>query len=581
MGHGGSAVSGPEAPCSPVDVDVDGGDARAAAPLEEQAACDVAPGARIRIGLAEGLTDVAAVHPLADPHSIEPASGCVDGNCGGRVALEQLLEHLGDREAPALIDVVLVVSGREAVDRPPSRAGECCGTVGEHVAHRPPHTHGRELEPVELRTFEDRAQRSSLDEQDPSGRSHPGSVGRTAGSVRAAPRSPGSRQEPDRRVGRYREVMTSADLAAVARRIHDDLPVVDGHNDLPWRLRVEAGGDLDAYDPGSHLDGFHSDIPRMLQGGVGAQWWSVYVPTDIADPFAATNAQIDLVEAMVGRDPRLEPATTAAEVRRIRGSGRIASLLGAEGGHSIENSLGKLAALAERGVRYMTLTHSDATDWADSATDLPRHGGLTGFGRNVVRTMNRLGMLVDLSHVAPTTMRDAVAVSTAPVIASHSNAYGLAPHPRNVPDEMIEEIGRRGGVVMVVFFPGFVVASTAAKMVSLFDEWRRIRSELEGDEAAIAAAIEAREAGMDLDRGTVADVVDHIEYIAVRAGVDAVGLGSDFDGMTLTPAGLEDVTGYPAITVELLRRGWSEGDIRKVLGDNTLRVMAAAEAVAG
>jgi membrane dipeptidase len=373
--------------------------------------------------------------------------------------------------------------------------------------------------------------------------------------------------------------MTSADSAA-ARRIHDDLPVVDGHNDLPWKLRVEADGDFALRDPSDHLSGFHTDIPRMLEGGVGAQWWSVYVPADVPDPFAQTLAQIDLVAQMVGRDDRLELAATADAARRIRSTGRIASLLGAEGGHCIEGSLAKLDALAARGVRYMSLTHSDTTEWADSATDAPRHGGLSSFGKDVVRRMNRRGMLVDVSHVAATTMRDALAVSSAPIIASHSNAYALAPHPRNVPDDVIAEIGRRGGLVMAVFFPGFVVAATAQKLLRLFDEWRRIRAELEGDEAAIAAAIDIRESKMDLDRGCVEDVVDHIEHIAQVGGVDAVGLGSDFDGMTMVPAGLEDVTCYPAITEELLRRGWSEGDVRKVLGENALRVMKAAEAVA-
>ncbi len=370
-------------------------------------------------------------------------------------------------------------------------------------------------------------------------------------------------------------------VAKTVRRIHADLPVVDGHNDLPWRLRTEAAGDLAAADPSGDLPGFHTDVPRLLRGGVGAQFWSVYVPADIESPFETTLSQIDLVEEMTASDDRLAMARTAAEARAARGSGRIASLLGAEGGHSIAGSLDNLRRLAERGVRYMTLTHSDTTAWADSATDEPRHGGLTDFGRDVIREMNRLGMLVDLSHVAATTMREALAVSEAPVIASHSNAAALAPHPRNVPDDVLAEIGARGGVVMAVFFPGFLIPATAAALVDLFTHWRRIRRELAGDEAAIAAEIERVEAGMDLDHGAVGDVVDHIEHIADVAGVDAVGLGSDFDGMTMTPAGLEDVSCYPAITEELLRRSWSEGDVRKVLGENTLRVLEAAETVAG
>ncbi len=371
--------------------------------------------------------------------------------------------------------------------------------------------------------------------------------------------------------------MTPPDLAAAARRIHADLPVVDGHNDLPWALRIRAAGDLDAADPRGPLPDFHTDVPRLLTGGVGAQFWSVYVPADIPNPFAETLAQIDLVQRMAARDDRLVMARTAADVAHIRARGRIACLLGAEGGHSIEGSLEKLATLAGRGVRYMTLTHSDTLPWADSATDDARHGGLTEFGRDVVREMNRLGMLVDLSHVSVGTMRAALEVSAAPVIASHSNAAALAPHPRNIPDDVLAEIGRRGGVVMAVFFPGFVVEATAQTLLEMFDAWRRVRAEKAGDEAAIQDEMDRIESGLAVDRGTVADVVDHIEHIAEVAGVDAVGLGSDFDGMTMTPVGLEDVSCYPAITEELLRRGWGETEIRKVLGENTLRVLASAE----
>ena len=371
------------------------------------------------------------------------------------------------------------------------------------------------------------------------------------------------------------------DYHAEALRIHADLPVVDGHNDLPWKLLTQADGDLDRADPSGPLPDYHTDVARMLAGGVGGQFWSVYVPTGIEQPHAATLRQIDLVERMVERDDRLTRAGSAGDVRSARATGRIGGLLGAEGGHCIEGSLEKLDILAERGVRYMTLTHSDNTPWADSATDEPQLGGLTDFGRQVVREMNRLGMLVDISHVAPSTMRDALEVSTAPIIASHSGAYALAPHPRNVPDDVLAEVGRRGGVVMAVFFPGFVVRSTAIAMRGMFDEWRRLRVELHGDEEAIAAEIERIEFGLDLDRGSVSDVVDHIEHIAEVAGVDAVGLGSDFDGVSMMPAGLEDVSCYPTITEELLRRDWSEAEIRKVLGDNSLRALEHAQAVAG
>jgi membrane dipeptidase len=319
----------------------------------------------------------------------------------------------------------------------------------------------------------------------------------------------------------------------------------------------------------------------LLVGGVGAQFWSVYVPADIAEPHRETLAQIDLVEQMAAHDDRLGPARTAAEARRLPREGRIACLLGAEGGHSIEGSLDKLRALADRGVRYMTLTHSDTLDWADSATDEPRHGGLTDFGREVVQEMNRLGMLVDVSHVSVATMHDALAVSEAPIIASHSNAAALAPHARNIPDDVLAEIGARGGVVMAVFFPGFVVRSTAETMTQMFATGREVRQRLAGDEAAIAAEMERIEWGLDVDHGTVADVVDHVEHIAEIAGIDGIGLGSDFDGMSLTPHGLEDVSCYPSITEELLRRAWTEPDIRKVLGENSLRVLEAAEAAAG
>lgn len=372
----------------------------------------------------------------------------------------------------------------------------------------------------------------------------------------------------------------TAQYSERTRRLHAGLPVVDGHNDLPWRLRTLADADLATLDPSGPLPALHTDVPRMLAGGVGAQWWSVYVPADLDDAFTATVRQIEVVEALIAHDERLEPARTAADIRRIRHDGKIASLMGAEGGHSIEGSIDNLHRLADRGVGYLTLTHSDTLPWADSATDRPLHGGLTDFGRRVVKEMNRLGMLVDVSHVSVDTMRDALAVSDAPIIASHSNAHALAPHPRNIPDDVLAAIGASGGVVMSVFFPGFVVAETARAMEEMFVTWRRLRTELAGDEGAIAAEIERVEAGMQLDRGSVAEVVDHIEHIAAVAGVDAVGLGSDFDGMTMTPAGLEDVSCYPAITDELFARGWSESEVRKVLGENTLRVIEDAAAVA-
>lgn len=365
-----------------------------------------------------------------------------------------------------------------------------------------------------------------------------------------------------------------------ARRIHRTLPVVDGHNDLPWAIRLRAHGSLDAADPRGSLPDYHTDLPRMLEGGVGAQFWSVFVPTWNEAPLRTTVEQIDLVHRMIAHcAPTLELASTAADVARIRADGRIACLLGAEGGHSIEDSLGALRMLYRLGVRYLTLTHGSNTGWADSATDAVQHGGLTEFGKEVVREMNAIGMLVDVSHVSVDTMNDALAVSTAPIIASHSSAYALAAHPRNVPDDVLAAIAGNGGVVMVNFFSGFVIESSARKVQAMFAEALRLREEL-ADDLAVEEEIARREAADPMERGTVADVVDHIEYMAEVCGIDHVGIGSDYDGVNVLPEGLEDVSCYPAISAELLRRGWQEADIRKVLGDNVLRVLATAEHVA-
>ena len=373
------------------------------------------------------------------------------------------------------------------------------------------------------------------------------------------------------------------DHLAAARRIHDGLPVVDGHNDLPWEIRVKAGGSLEALDPRTHLEGLHTDFDRLRRGGVGVQFWSVYVPAWSATPLADTLAQVDLVHAMSALAPdRTEVVSTAAGARRVRDSGRLAGIPGAEGGHAIESSLDGLRTLAERGVRYMTLTHGTTIDWADSATDDARHGGLTGFGREVVREMNRLGMLVDVSHVSADVMRQAVAESRAPVIASHSCAFALAPHPRNVPDDVIEAIAAGDGMVMVTFVPAFLVATSARKALDMFEEERRLRARFGPDEeAAFDAAAREQFLSMDLERGTVADVADHIEHVARIGGVDHVGIGGDFDGVELLPEGLEDVSCYPNLTADLLSRGWGEGDVRKVLGENALRVLEHAEQLSG
>ena len=365
-----------------------------------------------------------------------------------------------------------------------------------------------------------------------------------------------------------------------ARAIHRDLPVIDGHNDLPWAIRVRAAGSLDVANPSGHLGGYHTDVPRLFEGGVGALFWSVYVPASSVNAFDDTLQQISLVERLVAHNPdRLVMATDAEEVRLARRQGRIACLLGAEGGHSIEESIDKLRYLHDRGVRYMTLTHVDHVSWADSATDVPRHGGLTEFGRGVVREMNRIGMMVDISHVAPATMRAALETTRAPLIASHSSAFALAAHPRNVPDDVIAAVGDNDGLIMVNFYPPFIVPELVERSIRLYDEARQLLAET-GDEQVVEEAMAARWGRMGA-RGSVATVVDHIEHIARVGGVDHVGLGSDFDGVDMLPVGLEDVSCFPNITAEMLRRGWDEPEIYKVLGENVLRVMEAVEAVAG
>lgn len=368
----------------------------------------------------------------------------------------------------------------------------------------------------------------------------------------------------------------SDSLEATARRIHADLPVVDGHNDLPWELRKRANSNLDIDDPCGRLDGYHTDIPRLQAGGVGAQFWSVFVPAWDPTPFRTTVEQIDLVRRMTDRCDRLAQTDSATDVGAARAAGMTASLMGAEGGHAIENSLAALRTLRHLGVRYMTLTHADNNDWADSATDDPRHGGLTDFGEEVVREMNRIGMIVDISHVSADTMRHAISVSTKPVMASHSAAFAIAPHARNVPDDVLELVRDNGGVIMVVFYTAFVQLGAAQKAAGRLALARELMKEL-GDDDAVKAELARRLEADPFPEATVSDVVNHIEYIAGAAGVDHVGLGSDFDGVDVLPTGLEDVTTFPAITSELLRRGWSEPNVRKVLGENALRVLAANE----
>ncbi|MFN0008321.1 MAG: dipeptidase [Planctomycetota bacterium] len=368
-----------------------------------------------------------------------------------------------------------------------------------------------------------------------------------------------------------------------AWRIHRNSILVDGHNDLPWSMREKAQYSLDAKDLSKPQPDLHTDLPRLVAGGMGAQFWSVYVPADSAKTGAAlqqTIEQIEFVKKMAARYPEiLELASTVADVERIRKEGRIACLIGAEGGHSMEGSIAKLRKLYELGVRYMTLTHSETIDIADSATDEPEHGGLSKLGEEVVAEMNRLGMLIDVSHVSDETMADVLALSKAPVIASHSSCRALAEHVRNVPDELLKGIARNGGVVMVNFFSGFVVDSSARKMGTMFAARRKMREEI-ADEAEFEAAMEKWRRDNPIERGTVETVIDHIDHIVKVAGIDSAGIGSDFDGIGETPVGLEDVSCYPRITQGLLDRGYSEEAIRKVLGGNALRALRKAEDVA-
>ena len=379
-----------------------------------------------------------------------------------------------------------------------------------------------------------------------------------------------------------RAQQSEADLLARARRIHAQTPLVDGHNDLPWEIREKAGGDLARLDPRRPNPAQHTDIPRLRAGAVGGVFWAAYVPSDFARGGAARVAleQIDLIHRMTAASPDLRLALTADDVERAHREGKIASLIGIEGGHAIENSLGALRQFYGTGVRYMTLTHASTLDWADAATDSARHDGLTRFGEEVVREMNRLGMLVDLSHVSPATMKDALRATAAPVIFSHSSARALADHPRNVPDDVLRLLKPNGGIVMVNFYSGFVDPAAAAAMRNMFDVQRRFREQYPNDAQAAQRAYRAWQRQNPIPRGNIATVADHIDHIVKVAGIDHVGIGSDYDGVTSLPQGLDDVSRFPYLTVELLRRGYSDADARKVIGGNLLRVMRAAEATA-
>jgi membrane dipeptidase len=382
----------------------------------------------------------------------------------------------------------------------------------------------------------------------------------------------------------FASALSNAQDAALerARRVLAAHPVIDGHNDLPWAIRenADAPRDVEAYDLRSRTKG-NTDFERLREGGVGGQFWSVYVPAGIETGFARTQLeQIDIARRVIARYPdRLALATTADEIESAMKGGRVASLLGMEGGHAIESSLGALRAYFDLGVRYMTLTHSKTLDWADSATDTPRHGGLTRFGEEVVREMNRLGMLVDLSHVSEETMEDALRVSEAPVIFSHSSARALCDHPRNVPDSVLAKMKANGGVVMVTFVNAFVSPEWARASAPLWKEYEE-RTQGVADPAERERIRKDIAGRMPKNPVTIAQVADHVDHVRQVAGADHVGLGGDYDGNDSWPEGLSDVAGYPRLLAELVRRGWSDEDLGKLASGNVLRAMRQAEQVA-
>jgi membrane dipeptidase len=366
-------------------------------------------------------------------------------------------------------------------------------------------------------------------------------------------------------------------------KVHREGLLIDGHNDLPWQFREKNDLSFGKIDLNKHQKGLHTDIPRLRKGGVGAQFWAAYVSSNPGKSGVAvreTLEQIDVIHRFVKAYPdTFEMAYTADDIVRIHKAGKIASLIGVEGGHSIDNSLGVLRTYHALGVRYMTLTHADNTDWADSATDKPKNHGLSPFGEQVVREMNRLGMLVDISHVSPETMKHALKVTRAPLIASHSSARALADHPRNVPDDVLKLVAKNNGVVMVNFYSGFILPEGARVTREFFQQMRELKKKYP-DEKEFQAAVEAWTKEHPIPTGSVHHVVDHIEHIIKVAGIDHVGLGSDFDGINLAPKQCDDVSCYPYITQELLNRGHSKEAIHKILGGNVLRVMRDAEKVA-
>jgi membrane dipeptidase len=369
--------------------------------------------------------------------------------------------------------------------------------------------------------------------------------------------------------------VTSTDIRQLLTRA----PLVDGHNDLLWQIRTQADGDFSRLDVGARCPSLHTDLPRLRRGRVGGQFWSVYVPADLPGPAAvtATLEQLDTFHRMLDRYPdRLALARSADDIELISSSGRIASLAGIEGGHCIGDSLGALRAMHRLGAAYLTLTHTSTTTWADSATDEPRHGGLADFGRRVVAELNRVGMLVDLSHTAPTTMAGALACTEAPAIFSHSGARGVCDHPRNVPDAVLAQLPGNGGVCMVTFVPGFVDPRVAEIWLASDAEEQRLRAELPDAPEVVERRLADWRAAHPAPAVTIARVADHVDRVRAVAGIAHVGIGSDFDGVSVLPDGLGDASTYPALFDELRGRGYSDDDLMDIAGRNVLRVMRDA-----
>lgn len=379
---------------------------------------------------------------------------------------------------------------------------------------------------------------------------------------------------------------TEAELARLDRVLRTT-PIIDGHNDLPWAIRDDHESSLEGIDLNADTrqltPPLQTDIPRLRAGRVGAQFWSVYVPASLQgeESTAAVREQIALTRQIIAAYPEtFEFANSAADITRIYRAGKIASMFGMEGGEAINNSLETLREFREAGVLYMTLAHSATTDWVDSATDAPRHGGLSEFGEEVVREMNRVGMLVDLSHVSAEAMEDAIRVSEAPVIFSHSSAFGVTGHPRNVPDDVLRLVRTNRGVVMVNFFPGFVSEAVRQWGANAAGERARLASLNPGDPDAVQAGVTAWMAANPRPATDVTDVTDHVERIVSIAGHGAVGLGADYDGVPFLPVGMEGVDAYPLLFAELMRRGWSDHELRQLAGGNLLRALREAERVA-